>query len=93
MPQVDRAVVKARAARLREVGSRALDMYLSSYVGRTVEVLMETGNVGRTEHFAEVELSGVVGPEAGSVAARITAHDNRRLRGELVQHHVREAVA
>lgn len=93
MPQVDRGVVKARAAQLRDKGSEGLERYLASCVGRTLNVLMESDCVGRTEHFAEVELAGTAGSETGTVAARITAHNGRRLCGEIVQHDAHEAVA
>jgi threonylcarbamoyladenosine tRNA methylthiotransferase MtaB len=57
MPQVDRAVVKARAARLRAAGAAAVAAYLAAQVGRPQRVLMEAPRLGRTEGFAEVVLT------------------------------------
>jgi threonylcarbamoyladenosine tRNA methylthiotransferase MtaB len=81
MPQVPRAVVKERAARLRAKAQAALAGYLGGQVGEEVELLMERDGIGRTPHFAEVKLDQ---PEALGrlVRARVTASDGRRLRGE-----------
>jgi threonylcarbamoyladenosine tRNA methylthiotransferase MtaB len=83
MPQVDRAAVKERAARLRDAGDAALDRHLHGRIGAEVELLIERRHLGRTPQFAEMELSRPASP--GEVArARVTASDGRRLRGELV---------
>ena len=57
MPQLDRSVIKERAARLRALGQRRLSGYLESQIGRSHRVLMEKERLGRTETFAEVALS------------------------------------
>ena len=54
MPQLDRRVVKDRAARLRAKGADALAARLQSLVGSEQDVLMENGGVGRTPCFAPV---------------------------------------
>ncbi len=78
MPQVDRAVVKERAQRLRESGAAALARHLAAEVGCRRRVLMETQTTGRTEHFTPVE--SVVATAPGSlVELTITGHDGRRL--------------
>ena len=41
MPQLDRRVVKQRAARLREAGDAALARHLDAWVGREARALME----------------------------------------------------
>jgi threonylcarbamoyladenosine tRNA methylthiotransferase MtaB len=41
MPQVDRQTIKARAAKLRDLGGQAQRSYLADQEGRTVELLME----------------------------------------------------
>ncbi|HAW55051.1 MAG TPA: tRNA (N(6)-L-threonylcarbamoyladenosine(37)-C(2))-methylthiotransferase MtaB, partial [Hyphomonas sp.] len=47
MPQLDKAMVKTRAARLRDVGAAALERHLRKYDGQTVEALVERGNSAR----------------------------------------------
>lgn len=56
MPQVKKEVRKERAACLRALAEKQLATYLVTQVGRTVPVLMEKETIGRTEHFALVQL-------------------------------------
>jgi threonylcarbamoyladenosine tRNA methylthiotransferase MtaB len=83
MPQVPRAVVKERAARLRDKGASVLSRFLAMQAGSEVEVLMEREDIGRTRQFAEIHLraSGLPG---GVVRARVNGHDGRRLSGEVL---------
>ena len=54
MPQVAKAEIKARAARLREAGAVSAAEYLRAQAGTSHRVLMERPRMGRTETFAEV---------------------------------------
>jgi threonylcarbamoyladenosine tRNA methylthiotransferase MtaB len=83
MPQVDRQTIKARAARLRDLGGQAQRSYLANQEGRTVELLMERDEVGRTPHFAEVRL-GHPQKDRTFVRARITGHEGLHLMGEVI---------
>jgi threonylcarbamoyladenosine tRNA methylthiotransferase MtaB len=56
MPQLDRALVKERAARLRAKGADAAAARMASLVGTTQSVLMEKSGMGRTPCFAPVTL-------------------------------------
>src|SRR5207248_5105424 len=47
MPQVDRALVKDRARRLRRRGAQALARHLEGEVGASRRVLTETSAIGR----------------------------------------------
>ena len=76
MPQLDRGLVKERARQLRERGAAALRRHLAGEVGKVREVLVETGGIGRTEHFTPAEVPGEPG---AIVAARITGHSGRAL--------------
>ena len=78
MPQLERAIVKERAARLREHGARALRQHLDAEVGATRQVLIEAEAQGRTEHFTQVSLATPAEP--GMILdLKITAHDGRQL--------------
>jgi threonylcarbamoyladenosine tRNA methylthiotransferase MtaB len=82
MPQVPGDIVKARAARLRAAGDAAQRRFLEAQIGRRVEILMERGGIGRSEHYAPVRPDGPV--EAGRiVTVVITGLDGTVLRGEL----------
>ncbi|WP_346432879.1 tRNA (N(6)-L-threonylcarbamoyladenosine(37)-C(2))-methylthiotransferase MtaB [Breoghania sp.] len=81
MPQVNRALVKERAARLREAGEAALMRHLSSEIGLTRRILVEREGLGRTGQFTETELSfGTPAPSsrpASPVTAAVTSWPKR----------------
>ena len=78
MPQVDRAVVKERAWRLRERGAAAFRRHLDSEIGATRRVLVESQNSGHTEQFTKVMLAAPADP--GTILdVPIAAHDGRQL--------------
>jgi threonylcarbamoyladenosine tRNA methylthiotransferase MtaB len=78
MPQVDRAVAKERARRLREKGEAALRAHLAAQVGITHRVLTEQATLGRTEQFVPVQLAVPVVP--GEILdLTIANHDGRQL--------------
>jgi threonylcarbamoyladenosine tRNA methylthiotransferase MtaB len=85
MPQVDRRVVKERAARLREVGTVALNRHLDGWVGRASEALIEREGFARLPDFTQVLLgppaSSPAGDRGPSVRLRFTAHDGQHLIG------------
>ena len=84
MPQVPGAVVKERAAKLREKGSAVLATYLDSQQGRVADVLVERDGNGRTPQFAEVAMVGARPYPAGAIVhARITRAGPTRLIGEV----------
>jgi threonylcarbamoyladenosine tRNA methylthiotransferase MtaB len=62
MPQVQGDIRKARAKLLRELGAKQVDKHLSTLVGKTLPVLAEKGNKGRTEYFSEVAFDQDVKP-------------------------------
>ncbi len=57
MPQVERAVVKQRAARLRQAGAAALARHLDAWLGREAEALVEREGFARLADFTGVALS------------------------------------
>ncbi|MEE8272457.1 MAG: tRNA (N(6)-L-threonylcarbamoyladenosine(37)-C(2))-methylthiotransferase MtaB, partial [Alphaproteobacteria bacterium] len=83
MPPVPVPVRKDRAARLRAAGAHVLTAYLEAQVGRDVAVLVEAGDIGRTEHFATVRLDRPAAAGA-LVHARLTGVDGDRLTGQTV---------
>lgn len=57
MPQVQKPLIKERAAQLRKEGQRNLEKTLLRFVGHEVSVLLETENEGHSEHFLKVHFS------------------------------------
>jgi threonylcarbamoyladenosine tRNA methylthiotransferase MtaB len=93
MPQVARAMVKDRAARLREAAARAKAAWLEEQVGQVTDILVELdGTSGHAANFARVRLSpsspqplshkgsGAIRPNS-IVRTRITGIDGDTLIG------------
>ena len=80
MPQVHGAIVKERAARLRDVGAAAASRFLANQRGSFAKVLMESAWMGRTETFAEVRFQHDQ-PEGSIVETRIVDVDGMALLG------------
>ncbi len=82
MPQLDREIVKQRAARLREKATAALDVHLSSMVGSTQQALVEKPGFARAPNFAAIRVETRTARPGAILPIRITGHDGRELTGE-----------
>ncbi len=56
MPQLESAIIKARAAILREKGEAQVRAFMRNCVGQSFEVIIERNNIGRTPQFAAVKV-------------------------------------
>jgi threonylcarbamoyladenosine tRNA methylthiotransferase MtaB len=81
MPQIEGGTVKARAARLRRLGTERVAAFLAGQMGLQPTVLVESARMGRTEQFAEV-IFATDQPVGRIVAARVVGHDGTRLLAE-----------
>ncbi|MGN6488109.1 MAG: tRNA (N(6)-L-threonylcarbamoyladenosine(37)-C(2))-methylthiotransferase MtaB [Devosia sp.] len=80
MPQVDKAVARQRANRLRALGNRQIEKLAASRVGMVENVLVEKDGIGRQEQFLPV---AVPGQSAGElIAVHITGTNADGLVGE-----------
>ena len=79
MPQLDREVVKARAARLRVAADARRLAWLDSLVGTQQQVLIESRARGHSDAFAPVEVAGSRRGDLGRV--RVTGRYGDRLVG------------
>jgi threonylcarbamoyladenosine tRNA methylthiotransferase MtaB len=77
MPQVDRQIVKARAAKLRAAGDAAYRSHLHSLIGTTQRILIEREGLGRTEGFTLVGVDG--GTPGHIIECTIAGHDSDKL--------------
>jgi threonylcarbamoyladenosine tRNA methylthiotransferase MtaB len=78
MPQLERPVIKERAARLRAKGEAVLQRHLERQVGKTLRVLTEFSPIGHTEQFTLVRFP--VAPTPGRIIdVRMAGHDGRSL--------------
>lgn len=81
MPQLDRALIKDRAARLRKKADQAWQAHLTRLVGSAQPVLLEKPGFGRTPDFTPVRLAGPAGAPGAIVATAISGHDGTALTG------------
>ncbi len=85
MPQLQKSVIKARAAQLREIASKALLRHLDRHVGAKCDALVERGTLARLADFTPVRVEGNHA-EAGRVSrVHITRHDNETLFGTCIE--------
>jgi threonylcarbamoyladenosine tRNA methylthiotransferase MtaB len=82
MPQLEKHIIKERAALLRAKGEQRLDSFLASELGAIRQVLVETEAMGRTEHFAQVKFQSRMAPGA-IVTAQVTGRGPSHLEARL----------
>ena len=74
MPQLEREIVKARAARLRQAAAERRSRWLDGLVGTRQTVLIENSEKGHSDGFAPVRIAGSKRGDLG------TASDHRPRR-------------
>jgi threonylcarbamoyladenosine tRNA methylthiotransferase MtaB len=79
MPQVEREIVKARAARLREAAAKRRSAWLEGLIGSEQHVLIENKEKGHADNFAPVTSAGTIRGEVGKM--RITGRAEDHLIG------------
>ena len=81
MPQLDRSVIRERAARLRAAGQIALENHLSTYIGRSALALMESRQMARLPDFTPVRIDVAETVDTGRVIeVQIIAHNDSELK-------------
>jgi len=70
MPQLDRELVKARAARLRDAAATRRRRWLDSMIGSDQPTLVEGDGKGHTDNFAPVAIAGARRGQTGRVNIR-----------------------
>ena len=79
MPQLERELVKARAARLRQAAEERRSHWMDGLVGTRQTVLIENSEKGHSDGFAPVRIAG---SKRGELAvARITGREGETLVG------------
>ncbi len=81
MPQLDRALVKERAARLRATGHQLHQAHLDSMIGTQQSLLVENNGLAHTENFTLAAVPGLT-PRT-IVRAEITGHNGKHLEMQL----------
>jgi threonylcarbamoyladenosine tRNA methylthiotransferase MtaB len=83
MPQLDRALVKERAARLRAKGAELHAGHLEGMIGSSQTILVEMNGLAHTENFTLVDAAGL--EPRSLVAVGITGHNGKHLTIERKQ--------
>lgn len=83
MPQLDRVLVKDRAARLRATGAALHARHLDGMVGSEQTLLVENNGLAHTENFTLVDAAGLK-PRA-LVPVTITGHNGKHLTMQVKQ--------
>ena len=82
MPQLDRALIKERAARLRGAGQRLHQIHLDTMVGTRQWLLVENNGLAHTENFTLAAAPGLRPRDLVQVA--ITGHNGKHLDMQLL---------
>ncbi|MDK1375891.1 MULTISPECIES: tRNA (N(6)-L-threonylcarbamoyladenosine(37)-C(2))-methylthiotransferase MtaB [unclassified Sinorhizobium] len=77
MPQLDRALIKERAARLRAKGADLYAAHLDRMIGSEQTILVEMNGLGHTENFTLVDAAAL--KPRSLVAVTITGHNGKHL--------------
>lgn len=83
MPQLPRADVKSRAARLRTKGEAAEAAFLDGLVGRTEDAILESGGRARLGNFAPVRVASGQAAIGDVVSVTVSGRDGGVLTGVL----------
>ena len=85
MPQVSAAVIRKRAGEFRQLGAALAQRQLDAMVGRTDEVVLESGGIAHTRQFAKVVMGGEARLTAGArYPVRILRADDQFLHAEAL---------
>jgi len=79
MPQLPRALIRERAARLRDAGEAAARDFIDSQVTKMQDILIEKADAGRSAHYAPVRLSSSVAQPGDVLVARAARRDGQFL--------------
>lgn len=82
MPQLERRIIKERAARLRDKARAKLTAYYEDQIGQITEVLMERNEIGRTPQYAKVCIRSSSLDPGDVMRTRITGHNDQQLLAE-----------
>ena len=82
MPQLDRSLIKQRAAQLRAKSDLAYRAHLETMIGTRQKLLIEKPGLGRTEGFTMVETNG--GEPGAIIEVDILSHDGSKAIGDIL---------
>lgn len=90
MPQVPRALIKERAAYLRQKGDQMLQKLFDRWLGRTVNFLIETENsqsdlsLGKTDQFIPVQIKGALPINQNQLQVKLIQKNEKNMEGIFI---------
>ena len=84
MPQLEKKIIKERAAQLRAAGEKALERHLDALVGRDSIALVERPGEGRLAQFTPLRIEASDAVPGSLVPVRLTGHDGKALRATRI---------
>lgn len=82
MPQLPLAIRKERAKMLRDLGSVQLEEFMDLQIGKTLEIIAENNNSGKSENYLHIEFDKIL--SLGAIArVKITHRKEHILFGEV----------
>jgi len=79
MPQLPRALIRERAARLRDAGEATARDFIDSQLNKMQDILIEKAGAGRSAHYAPVRLLDGAAQPGDVLAARAARRDGQFL--------------
>ena len=79
MPQLPRALIRERAARLRDAGEATARDFIDSQLNKMQDILIEKAGAGRSAHYAPVRLLDDAAQPGDVLAARAARRDGQFL--------------
>lgn len=83
MPQLEKLIIKERAARLRAAGKVALERHFVRHIDKTCYALLERGAAARLADFTPVSIENAPTDAGRVVKTHIVRHDGERLVGVM----------
>lgn len=84
MPQLDRSIIKQRAARLREKSDQAWRKHLAKLKNTNQQILFEKDGMGRTQDFTPISVANSPARAGAISTVQILDYDNERLIGQHI---------
>jgi threonylcarbamoyladenosine tRNA methylthiotransferase MtaB len=90
MPQVAKPLIKARAAHLRQKGEQKLQKLFDRWLGKTVDVLVESEDtekkviMGKTDHFIPVRIKSSLPSNSTHLQVKLIHKSEKNMDGVLI---------
>jgi threonylcarbamoyladenosine tRNA methylthiotransferase MtaB len=85
MPQVEKQIIKQRAAQLRQIGEAQIKKFMKKFDGSYHNVLVESSSVGHATNFIPVKCEGINAVEGSIIKMKLVYNNSSK---EMIGHEV-----